>query len=1743
MPRKFTENVFSSTYKEDFKDSDNYHRILFNSGRAIQARELTQSQTIIQEEIGRFGRNIFKDGASVNPGGPTINTNYEFVKLNTNTNALPAGANALEANGGLIGVEFTGANSNVVARVLEVVEAEGSDPATLYVQYVNTSGGEVGENPVRYKSGETISGGGETLTVQSTNTASNPAIGRGCQISNSSGDFFVRGHFVFAKEQSLILSKYSRLPSKVIGFKVTEDIVTTSDTNELFDNQGATPNLSSPGADRYRIQLTLTTKDQVASDENFVYYCDVVDGNIVDQVSGTDDYNKITEVLAQRTAEESGNYIVSPFTIDFADDATNNTNFIASVSSGVAYLNGYRVGSEKPTKLTIPKPRAEVERTNEVVGVNYGQYFICDVLEGNLNINQFQTVGLKDATGFGGNGLGTARVRYVEEDGSNFKIYLFDINLLLGKVLRDVKSFGTGTADFAQPLLENGKAVIKESNKVNLVFPTPDPRPKSITDVDFEVQRVFTGTSDDGTIVHSSSIPTNNASGTVQLTLSATGETFANTGQFIATVDSSGDVVSSLTIGAAGTQSVNVSGLPIGSAVTVYAKVNKAQPSVRTKTLVETTKTFTGISEDSNGSKYIDLHENDIFEIVSIKDTDSNGADQSSKYYLDNGQRAGFYNNGRLILNGGATAPGGSDNTFIRFKHFTHGAGDFFSVNSYTGQVDYEDIPSFATGPRESVNLRDVIDFRSSVDSDGLFVGGDAAVNEMPTNGDIFQGDVTYYMPRADKVVITKDGELKNIQGENGFGSQVPDTPENTLGLFELELNAYGLHDSDVATNVLRAKRFTMADIGKLEKRVDKLEEVTSLSLLEVGTDALLVLDSAGNPRTKSGFFVDNFADRTFSDVQSPEYRAGIDPSTETLSPQKTEKNVTLRYDSAASSNTILKGDTVYLKYQDVEAITQTQVSGTENVNPFAVITGEGELTLSPASDEWIDTEYRPANVINKTATETLAAVNEGNLAVGTAASRGLIAFWWGRAFWIPLLGFGLIPNAGIWNGWNGVANWNRNGVVQGSVVRRGRNIVRSFSQRIVVGERTVRKEIGDRTVSLTFLPFIRARKIFFHAEGLRPNTQYFAFFDGTPVADYVRTETSFERFASSTNGGWKYGDRHKLAAEHPEGKSTLTSDLNGAIRGSFFIPAREDLRFKAGEREFKLLDISVNNDANALSIASAIYTAQGTLDTRQKTITSTRITTVRTRRWTETQRVRGRDPLAQSFRVTEPDGIFVTKVQTYFKSKDDVIPIRLEIRPMVNGQPSATDIIANAVKFLTPSSEVSLPASQTQAAVVAAPTTFTFDEPVFLNPDTEYAIVLLAESTKYEAYVGETYAFELGSTENRISRQPSMGSLFKSQNGTTWEPDQTKDLAFKIFKADFSTAGGFAVFENVDMPKQLLKENPFHVENGDATVTAMIDGHGFQVGDDIHIEGIDSADTVNGITGANIVATRAITHADGYGIKFEAGANATSSGRFGGTNVAVDQQIQFDEVIPMFTTLTPDNTNLTYSAKFTTGKSWAGSETRFQKDTSFNSDIAILDTNLFDSPRLIATPQNETTELGAGVRSTTFKVDMTTNRADVSPIIDAQRASLICVGNQIDRQANSVSSGFNVPLSFTAETEAFGGSSLAKHTTSVQTLAESAVGLKVLLAALRPSASDFDLYYRVARDGTDIFQEDFILQGRETAVAPDGENFREYRYLIGKQGGDIAPFTQYQLKIVMTSTNSSLVPIFKDLRVIAMAV
>ena len=200
--------------------------------------------------------------------------------------------------------------------------------------------------------------------------------------------------------------------------------------------------------------------------------------------------------------------------------------------------------------------------------------------------------------------------------------------------------------------------------------------------------------------------------------------------------------------------------------------------------------------------------------------------------------------------------------------------------------------------------------------------------------------------------------------------------------------------------------------------------------------------------------------------------------------------------------------------------------------------------------------------------------------------------------------------------------------------------------------------------------------------------------------------------------------------------------------------------------------------ESEALTSSSAPYVSTGTIESIQRTIRTTRVP----------QRVRGRrDPLAQSFFVDQtenPNGIYITKARVYVQSKDSVIPMQVQIRPVENGIPTTT-IVPGSVKFVKPE-DITLAPNSDIASIRALATEIEFDEPVYLTAGEEYAIVLLAESVEYNVYVAQTYETIIGGNEGKVSKQPTLGSLFMSQSGSTWTPDQTKDLMFELDRAEF---------------------------------------------------------------------------------------------------------------------------------------------------------------------------------------------------------------------------------------------------------------------------------------------------------------------------------------------------------------------
>ena len=473
----------------------------------------------------------------------------------------------------------------------------------------------------------------------------------------------------------------------------------------------------------------------------------------------------------------------------------------------------------------------------------------------------------------------------------------------------------------------------------------------------------------------------------------------------------------------------------------------------------------------------------------------------------------------------------------------------------------------------------------------------------------------------------------------------------------------------------------------------------------------------------------------------------------------------------------------------------------------------------------------------------------------------------------------------------------------------------------------------------------------------------------------------------------------------------------------------------------------------------------------------------------------------------------------------------------MVNGYPSSDTIVSGAFKQLTPG-------DVNTSSDASAVTYFEFDQPVYLEGNgKEYAMVLRAGTDAYNVWISRVGDLILGSTDKKITKQPTVGSFFKSQNGSTWEPSQWDDLKFDIYRADFETSGT-AIFHNDAYPSKLLIPNPVLFDSGNDEVRVIDPNHGLQVGDTIQLEGIDSSASYPLTSVNSIVGDRVITKIDGTGFTFDADSSATASTRTGGHGVYTADNVLMDTIYLSAETATPPGTAVSFQGKFMSGKSLAGSETPYALEGSYGHSMTPFQEYNFDAPIMVASEVLE----GVGsnpTHSAYVKGSLTTQSSWVSPVISAERCSITAINNLIDRQDSVGGTNYNVPISYIGEDDPFGGTSLAKYVTKSVTLEEDAVGLKVIMAAHRPSGTYLEVYYKTTSGDTALNDTGWTLAPVDNVVQTD-ENpnkYREYRYTIGGDNGTLPAFTTFQMKVVMKSTNSSKVPILKDFRAIALTV
>ena len=131
-------NLNINPYYDDFDSEKNFQKVLFKPGYPVQARELTTSQSILQNQLEQFGTNIFKDGSVVVPGSIAYENNYTSVKLKSSNFGIDISLYIKN----FIGKNITGQTSGVEGKVKFVLLPEEDsrvDEVTLYVSYTTSA--------------------------------------------------------------------------------------------------------------------------------------------------------------------------------------------------------------------------------------------------------------------------------------------------------------------------------------------------------------------------------------------------------------------------------------------------------------------------------------------------------------------------------------------------------------------------------------------------------------------------------------------------------------------------------------------------------------------------------------------------------------------------------------------------------------------------------------------------------------------------------------------------------------------------------------------------------------------------------------------------------------------------------------------------------------------------------------------------------------------------------------------------------------------------------------------------------------------------------------------------------------------------------------------------------------------------------------------------------------------------------------------------------------------------------------------------------------------------------------------------------------------------------------------------------------------------------------------------------------------------------------------------------------------
>lgn len=684
------------------------------------------------------------------------------------------------------------------------------------------------------------------------------------------------------------------------------------------------------------------------------------------------------------------------------------------------------------------------------------------------------------------------------------------------------------------------------------------------------------------------------------------------------------------------------------------------------------------------------------------------GKDLTDQFTFDDGQRDSFYDVSRIVLKPGYESPKGV--LLVSFDYFEHSQGDFCTVDSYLHDsgVPITEIPQFNSSVLGKISLRDVIDFRPKVDTTSTFSGFQNTSLVAQSNYSSFNGsggifastpasddnlDYTIsfssvqYLDRIDAISLDKDGNFNVTKGNSSLNPVKPENKKDSLCLYYLYIPSYTSNINDVKIIPVNNKRYTMKDIGKLEKRLERLENYTSLSILEQQALNMQIRDSLGFERYKTGFVVDGFDSHYLGNLSSQDYLCSIDPQQSILRPQTVVSNVDLielntTDDERKTNNYTNTNGIVTLPFSSLKSFSNKFASDTINPNPFVVLQYVGDASLNPSIDQWYDDEEMPS-ILN----------NDGSLySVFYAKSSTKNAF-------NSIYNFYLTNWIGVDKVFYSKSSLNilekdtATTSIKLSDISSSSNI---SPQNTELPRNTSITNISEKSLVTSVNLWCRTKPVYFNLSRLKPNTKLYVFVDGLEISRWVAPDYKYTSVPGNSVSFF--------------GNEIITDD-NGNASGLILIPSghppvegsewKSDINLVEYDETYPQVNLSVGAKTirftssqddiklTADTFAEVKYYAAGITPPSPPSITSTTPAIFKSEegiQTTETSKTTLKpNPLSQTFKVENyTGGVFLTGVDLFVSKKSTTLPLKVYLTNTESGKPG---------KYIVPGSEcVKLP-------------------------------------------------------------------------------------------------------------------------------------------------------------------------------------------------------------------------------------------------------------------------------------------------------------------------------------------------------------------------------------------------------------------------------------------------------------------